>query len=37
MRNLRNERGNSWDLTSIQVNINYWVYSFERKFVEKID
>lgn len=28
-------RGSTWDVTTIQVNINYKVHDFDRKFVEK--
>ena len=28
-------RGNSWDMTTINVNIDYWVHGFDRKLADK--
>lgn len=36
-RNLRNERGNSWDVTTIKVNTNYLVHSFDRNLYKYSD
>lgn len=30
-------RENSWDMTTIQVNIDYWVHAFGTKFIANND